>query len=515
MSEMALSTILGGRGSRSTPWLRSLQAILLVCLAIPVGCAGPRPSRHAFHSPGPVAATRIEPESRSPVALAGHFGDLDQADDQPSMPGRRTESNIEYLPEPDSPHAATSLFQLERLARSFNPSLRGLQREVAAAQARARYADKLPDPVIGANVFTNPIETAAGSQRANLSVKQMFPWLKRLNAQAQQAYFEALAAREAYRAEELKIVADIRSAWYRLYVIHKQIQIQEANQELLEPLIEVANARVAAGTASQGDVLLGTTELSRLEERLLALRQQSVSTKAELNRLAGRPANEPLNEPTRLTADFPAWSHDILRDLAWQQQPAIAAAHLRVQATRWGLEVAKLKRRPDVAVSANWFAMDDNRPATTVVNVGEDALSIGAQVSIPLWHHKYDAIRQEAAWRHMASHASAEEVMQRYDALLLDLWERAKAARDTVQLYRETILPQARQTLESDQQSYANGSVEFDRVMRNFTAVLTLELAYHRALGELAMTLARIRQAVGVDLDFADGLIRAPATSGK
>ena len=135
-----------------------------------------------------------------------------------------------------------------------------------------------------------------------------------------------------------------------------------------------------------------------------------------------------------------------------------------------------------------------------VLDVGQDAWSVGASVSIPLWERKYDAIEQEARWKHAASHASVDESMQRYDAVLRDLWEQAKAADETANLYKATILPQAKDTLAADQQSYANGTVDFDRVIGDFRNLLTLELGYHRAIGQLATALARIRQATGTEL---------------
>jgi outer membrane protein, heavy metal efflux system len=120
--------------------------------------------------------------------------------------------------------------------------------------------------------------------------------------------------------------------------------------------------------------------------------------------------------------------------------------------------------------------------------------------SIPLWHRKYDAIVSEASREHYAAHASEDEVALRLDALLRDLWEQAQASHQTVELYETSILPQARQTFEADQQSLVNNTVTFDRVIRDYRTLLNLELGYHRALGQLAISLARIRQAVGVDL---------------
>jgi outer membrane protein TolC len=106
----------------------------------------------------------------------------------------------------------------------------------------------------------------------------------------------------------------------------------------------------------------------------------------------------------------------------------------------------------------------------------------------------------EASREHFAAHASEDEVALRLDALLRDLWEQAIASHKTVELYEKTIIPQARQTFEADQASLINNAVTFDRVIRDYRTLLSLELGYHRALGQLATAVARIRQAVGEDL---------------
>ena len=391
------------------------------------------------------------------------------------------------------------LAALEQIALTQNPELARLQHSYGAALARSNYADQLPDPTVMANVFGNPLETAAGSQRANFTVSQVIPWLGRLNAREQSQLLDALAVHAEYRAARLRVVADVRTTWYQLFVSARQIETTLANQELLESLIKVANARVATGAATQGDVLLGTLELSRLEEQLLTFRQQEVSFKATLNRLLGRSAASPVASPEDLNPELPEWTHSQLVDLAQQHQPEIDAARLRTQASRWGIEVARLSRRPDFMLSSSWFATDDNRPASTVVNVGENPWNAGIRVSIPLWDQKYDAMEQEAVARHLAAHSSVARVRDQYDALLRDLWEQARTAAETAALYEETILPQARQTLDADQQSYANGNVDFERIVRDFRNVLTLELGHHQAIGRLAIALARIEQAVGTE----------------
>ena len=105
-----------------------------------------------------------------------------------------------------------------------------------------------------------------------MNLSQTIPWLGKLNAKQQQASLEAFAIRAERDAERLNVLAAVRTGWYRLYVIDKQIETTIANQKLLKSLVDVANARIATGKASPGDVLLGTLELSQLEERLLTFR---------------------------------------------------------------------------------------------------------------------------------------------------------------------------------------------------------------------------------------------------
>ncbi|MDG2384582.1 MAG: TolC family protein [Pirellulaceae bacterium] len=397
-------------------------------------------------------------------------------------------------------HRQTSLDELTLAAEVSNPFLRRLFQDYQAARAKAQYIGKLPDPTIGTNVFGHPIETAAGAQRANLTAAQMLPWLPRLNAQAQQAYFEAAAIGQQLASERLKVFARVRILWYQLYVIEKHIEINTANQRLLQSLIDVANARVATGNTSQGDVLIGTLEFSRLEESLVELRQQRSSTTSEINRQVGRSAEIQIASPEQLHVVLPAWHHSMLRDAAWANQPEIESARIRTQASRWGIEVARLRRRPDVSLNANWFAIDDNRPLVPLVDVGQDAWSVGATLSVPIYHKKNNAIEREARWQHAASHSTVEEIMQRYDSAILDLWEQARAADKTARLYQDTIIPEAERALNADQQSYANGEVEFDRVIGDFRNLLTLELAHYRSIGQLATAIARIKQATGTEL---------------
>ena len=391
-----------------------------------------------------------------------------------------------------------TLVDLEAWAIMNNPTLRRMQQEAAAEWAKTGYVSKLPDPTVSSMFFTPPMNFEPDRQLAEVQVMQMIPWLGRLQAEARRAHMEALVAETQYQAERLRVVGDIRATWFKLYVLGKQIETTQADKSQLESLITTANARVRTGDAQPGDVLMATLELSSLEEQFIGYRQQLAASAAELNRLVGRDVSVPITPPAKINAELPTWDHELLRQTARERQPELNAARLQTAATRWGIEVARLKRRPDLTFGVGWVAMD--APGAMTSDAGKDSLTLGVTASVPIWHRKYDAMLSEASREHYAAHASEDEVALRLDALLRDLWEMARASQQTVNLYENTILPQARQTFEADQKSLINNTVTFDRVIRDYRTLLNLELGYHRALGQLATTLARIRQAIGVDL---------------
>jgi outer membrane protein TolC len=341
-----------------------------------------------------------------------------------------------------------------------------------------------------------------------IQVMQMIPWIDRLRAEGRQAHLEALAAENDFQAEKLRVLGDVRATWARLFVIQKQIETTLADTAQIESLVRTANARVSTGAAPVGDVLLATLELSSLHEQLITLRRELVSASAALNVLVGRQATCSVAPVHVLHSELPDWDTDLLLHVAMNTQPELAAARLRSVAARYGIDVARLRRRPDFTFSGGWVPMD--APGSTMPGAGADVATIGVSTNLPFRRVKYEAMHTEAARQHAAARSSEDEIRLRLESAIVDVWAQATAARQIVDLYDHTILPQARQTYAADLQALENGTVDFDRVVRDYRALLTMELGRHRAAGELAIAVARVQQAVGADADAIPRVTRTP-----
>jgi outer membrane protein TolC len=389
-----------------------------------------------------------------------------------------------------TPEQGLSDLVAEALANG--PEIRRLEAEAGAAWQRVPQARALPDPMLEGTVFGVPQVMADGEMRGTLMISQNIPYFKQLNAQGQEAAFEALMLQQETEAARLSLVADVEESWYRLYLLGQLMRINEANRQLASSLLQVATSRVEVGAATTGDAVLGTLELARVEEERVMLEQQLASRKALLNRLLNRPADSTLQTPNVLTELQPGLSLEDLRSAAFSRQPEIVAARLRTEATAWGVRAARLKQVPDVRVSYEHMFMRMN-PGES----GSDPWRVGVGINVPLWRGKYVAMQQEAGQRNFAAHQGVEEAIREYDSMLVDLREQALAAERTARLFRETILPQSRQAFEADQRAYGQGAVTFERVIGDTQNLITAESALHRAMTERAIAIARIKQAAG------------------
>jgi outer membrane protein TolC len=238
------------RTSRGPHFVLAVMTLGSIC-----GCRSPMP-----HSKPPASlrtdarqTTRSETPSPPPsmVRQVSHQGAMPESEfKRLSLP--------ESLPVTPAAPVPLTLEELEAQATANSPTLRRMQQEAAAEWAKAGYAYSLPDPTVSSMFFGDAMNFVPDKQIAEVQVMQMIPWLGRLQSESRKAQLEAMAAQSLYQAERQRVLGDLRAAWYRLYVLGKQLQTTDADQAQLESLLRTANSRVSTGDAQPGDVLMAT-----------------------------------------------------------------------------------------------------------------------------------------------------------------------------------------------------------------------------------------------------------------
>jgi outer membrane protein TolC len=356
-------------------------------------------------------------------------------------------------------------------------------------------AASLPDPMLSVTALPEPVQTAAGQQELIMAANQKLYWFGKRGTRANVARARTNVARAQLATVKLATIAKVKRAYYELYFIQQTISVTRADQSLLVEIREVANTRYKTGMASQQDVLRADLEISNVEAELVRLRQQLESGQARLARLLH------IGPRTQVAALNQLADEQAPRDLEWLQhlavtsQPELHAKLAAVRRDRGAVNLARLDDKPDVTLGLSWIDVAD--AGISPVTNGRDSFLLSAGVNLPIYRKRLNASICSAKAQVVST---IREYVSLRDGTLeevADLFAQARSQEDLLILFREDILPKARQTLEVSNQAYHVGEVDFLQLIDNWRLLLHYEIKYRRLEASLRQTLAELERVVG------------------
>ena len=380
----------------------------------------------------------------------------------------------------------TRVVEIVLEARSANPGLQASRLRADASGERVAQAGALSDPLLSFGIMNRPLDNLAPDQPMtmnSLQLSQRLPWPGKRAANTQRADHLARAERLESAEAEVDLVARVKSVYYRIASIDRSIEVMTRTRDLLRNLQGVATARYAVGSGIQQDVLQAQVAVARLTADLTLMGENREAMTARLNALAGRAPTAPLG-PLELPG--PIGTIPPLESLfarAESARPALERARQRVQAADAGIESARLTGFPDVTVTVGYA----QRPRF------DDFATVMLGVNLPVW----GASRQRPYRREMEAmraSAAAEEraIVEETFARLQELRAQAVRARQLLELYRTSVLPQARAAVESSLSAYQVGKVDYMTLMTNQMTVNEYELELIRLAADYQTAVAGI-----------------------
>ncbi|WP_174482317.1 TolC family protein, partial [methanotrophic endosymbiont of Bathymodiolus puteoserpentis (Logatchev)] len=149
-----------------------------------------------------------------------------------------------------------------------NPSLAQIQARSEALAAIPSQVGTLPDPVISFNALNLPVNSFDLAQE-NMTqmqggISQDIPFPGKLSLREQAASYQAEAATYDVAEAQLRLVRDVKKAWWAHFYLDRALEIIILNQNLLRQFVEIASTKYEVGEGLQQDVLLAQLELSKL-----------------------------------------------------------------------------------------------------------------------------------------------------------------------------------------------------------------------------------------------------------
>ncbi|AMK10795.1 TolC family protein [Pseudodesulfovibrio indicus] len=385
------------------------------------------------------------------------------------------------------------------LAAENNNDLRAAFQQWQAAIKRAVRADTLPDPRLNFGYYTTPLETRGGPARYKYGLSQSLPFFGKLGAKERMALREADGFKAKFDALKLTTFLEVKKLYYEYAYLARAIEITGENIELMQYLEKIATARYTSGSAKHSDIIRPQVELGKLEDRLNSLKDLKRPLAARLNSLLDNPPDADIPFPASVPAMSITDSDDALVAMLDESNPQLAYWETVLAREEAGRDLAERDYYPDFTFGLDVTEVDKARNPG-VMGDGDNPVMATMSFNVPLWFGAREAAVEESQAKIISAKRSHMGLQRKLRAdLELALYKYRDAGRK-IDLYRDTLVPKAEQSLGVVMEGFMTGTGTSLDLIDSEQTLLELKLAYYRALADQAQRLAEIETLVGVEL---------------
>ncbi len=392
-------------------------------------------------------------------------------------------------------NAVFSLDQVLREVLASNPSLKAARANWEAMKQRVPQARAWEDLRGGfdsvAGRFVSIPPNSFTDQR--LMVEQAVPLSGKNLLRGKAAEAEAIAAYGDFRRRELDLVARARSFYYRLGNAYEQLKINQNNTELLERFVEISRAKYEAGSKPESDVLIAETDLAKLHEARADILRQVSDAESQLNVAMNRSAQSPLPRPEELRPPMLGLELTPLQNLALTNRPELLMARKKIEAAEAKLGAARREWIPDPNLRVEASRYNDASQAASEVMAG-------VSINLPWFNRrKYKAAIEEAREMKNAAEYELESARKETLGLVRDALQKAETFHHHVELFRDRIVPLARQNITATRLAYETDKTGFLNLIDAQRTLQEVEGMYWNHLTEYLSALAELESVVGAE----------------
>ena len=362
-----------------------------------------------------------------------------------------------------------------KIAAENNPGLQSKYKEFEAALQKVHQVNSLPDPTVSFSYFFPKMM----SQRASISLMQMFPWFGTLSSQGNATALMAESQYQSFLDARNQLYFEVSAAYYPLYELNRLQEIEQKNINLLESYKSIANSKFKNGLSPMVDVLRVDIMLKEAVTNLSILKLKEKSLKTTFNKLLNRDIAEEVSIDTSLATE--TLQDSFRRDSIATNNPLLNALDLRIKASEASEIAVQKDGLPKLGIGLDYAIIDN----------GKNIVMPMVSVSIPIFRKKYNAAKKEAQLMQESYALQKVDVTNSLIASYEIAWFEIQQQRELINLYEQ-------QTKESNQSlnllfsAYSNSGKDFEEVLRMQQQLLkyekmkaSAEVEYHTSLAKL------------------------------
>jgi len=392
---------------------------------------------------------------------------------------------------------ALTLQQIETVALENNPEILATRSRVATVEARVAGAAGINDPSVMYRGWGVPM-----LQPWNLNQAQhMFMFSQEIPGPGKRGLRYLVAAEGADAAQleidakKREIAARVRYAFYQLLRTYEEVRLHEQQVALAQQGIAAARIKYTVGRVPQQDVLKAQIALTRLADHLITLRRDADMARAALNTLMGREPSMALEVTGEHVLIDRLPSFEGLQQIALQNRPELLGLQAAIKQAETKTRLAEKAFTPDFSVAAGYMVMPPGSHSRNAY-MGEVSMTLPW-----LNRGKHEAEIREAQSEVAALRAGYRNQISQISREIREALIKAEAAVQLVELYRDTLRPQAESTLRATSAAYQTDQTDFLNLLDSERIYLNAKLAHIEKLTDGLKSHADLVRATGLDLN--------------
>jgi len=371
-----------------------------------------------------------------------------------------------------------------------NPQLKALELRIESAEYRSEGVGYLPPPTIGLEFTQVPLANPDPFNQAlsqNLSISQMFMLGGKLSAMNEAEKKNISVAEKEYEVYKLKLILDIKSKYYELWMNEHHWELRDENINLLKSLLESTQNLYTVGRAKYSDLLMLKAELADNETKSKVFENEVSAAVYRMNSLLGRDLeNKDLEVYHVWSIDSLKYSPEELEEKLISSNPEIGKMQQMIEMNELELNVNSKERIPDLMLQGMIMRMPrgmfvtSKTPPEMIDGMGKTEYMYGLMASIDLPFAPWSAGKYSAKDNELQSTISglSSEKFDMQRRLISDLKamiEKLKSAWEQVNLYSKQVIPLYKQTLDAQLIEYQNSRISINDLINTLEMLIMKE----------------------------------------
>jgi outer membrane protein TolC len=394
-------------------------------------------------------------------------------------------------------------------ALANNPELKSSESRWRMFTSKAGQAGALDDPMLMFKLQNMPVRDPLVFNKDTQSavvvgVSQQLPFWGKRDLRKKIALYEADSYKWAFEERKRELSRMVKESYYKLWAVDRELEVIDKNLLLLGDFVTLTGLKYSVGQGVQQDIYKAGLEKSKMLEMQIALQQQRRSLEASINYLLYRPANTPATPVAGFTMPQVTLTAEQLNEIALEQRAQVKSLNSLVAKGSASRRLAGKENYPDINLSAEY--MFRQAVATEMAtDPGYNMFSVGVAFNLPVWREKRQAMVAESMAETAMSVDELNALKNNITYTINQTLSELTRLRKTVALYREGIIPQAKQSLESAVIGYRVGKIDFLTLLDGRMTLFNYQRQLYEAQAEYMIKIAELETAIGTELPAKPG----------